>query len=110
MNCIPPSLLGELNTEYRPFFIQITEISSKKLANTEYRHIVRTPLYTQAHSVITLLILSDNNPCPTPKRLRCSSAAYVNLYPCLSSQPLLSPLLILKELNLLTVTKRSNDI
>ena len=37
------SPLGNWNTEYWPFFIQITEIPSKKWANTEYRHILRPP-------------------------------------------------------------------
>ena len=39
-NCIFPSLLGDWNTEYSPFFIQITVSPTKKLANTEYLHIV----------------------------------------------------------------------
>ena len=40
-----PSPLVDWNTEYQPLFIQITELPSKKLANTEYRHIVRPPSY-----------------------------------------------------------------
>ena len=43
-NYILPSPLGDWNNEYRPFFIQITKIPSKKLANTEYRYIIRPPL------------------------------------------------------------------
>ena len=49
-----PSLLGDSNTEYRPFFIQITVSPSKKLANTEYRHIVRPPI-TWFQSKITCI-------------------------------------------------------
>ena len=40
------SLLGYWNTKYQPFSIHIDEILSKKLANTEYRHIIRPPLCT----------------------------------------------------------------
>ena len=42
-NSIFPSPLVIWNTEYRPFSIQITEIPSRRLANIEYRHIVRPP-------------------------------------------------------------------
>ena len=38
---ILPPPLGGWNTEYGPFFIQIIEIPSKKLANTEYRHVTK---------------------------------------------------------------------
>ena len=35
--------MDDCNTEYRPFFIQITVSPPKKLANTEYGHIVHPP-------------------------------------------------------------------
>ena len=44
-NYISSSPLGHWNIEYRPFFIQITKIQSKKLANTKYHHIIRHPPY-----------------------------------------------------------------
>ena len=31
---------GDMYTQFQPFFIKITEIQSKTLANTEYRHII----------------------------------------------------------------------
>ena len=43
-NCIFLSQLGVWNTEYRPLVIQINEITSRKLANTEYSHIVSLPI------------------------------------------------------------------
>ena len=48
-----PSPWGDWNTEYRPFFIQITVSPLKKSAITEYRHILRPP---NLHSTIDQLL------------------------------------------------------
>ena len=60
-NCIFSSPLGDWNTKYRPFFIQITVSPPKKLVNTEYRHILRTPSIAQL-SMGATLFSSFRNP------------------------------------------------